>query len=32
MMTPDDAASRIQSQARSLANSFGGEKWLKDVG
>ena len=29
MMTPDDAASRIQSQARSLANSFGGEKRFK---
>src|SRR4051812_21535241 len=30
-MLAHDARSGIQSQPRSLANAFGGEKWFKDV-
>ena len=32
MMISDDAAHRIESEPRSFANSFGGEKWLEDMG
>ena len=31
MMIPDDAANRIQSQTRPLADSLGGEKGVKDM-
>src|SRR5271157_2254356 len=32
MMIPDNAANRIQSQTRPLADSLGGEKGVKNVG